>query len=50
MQGTNMLSKLLNLRFVANKHVVIIVINLLGLNLLRRLGLFNYYVAMFHLL
>jgi len=44
-----MLFRLLNVRFAANKQVVIIVINLLGLNLPHPLGLFNYYVAMFHL-
>jgi hypothetical protein len=45
-----MLSRLLNVRFAANKQVVIIVINLLGLNLPHPLSFFNYYVAMFHLL
>jgi len=50
MQGTNMLSGLLNVRSAAAKQAVITAINLLGLNLPQPLGLLNYYVAMFHLL
>jgi hypothetical protein len=49
MQGTNMLSGLLNVRSAAAKQAVITAINLLGLNLPQPLGLLNYYVAMFHL-
>jgi hypothetical protein len=50
MQYTNMLSGLLNVKSATDKYVINIVINILGLNLLHPLGLFNYFVVMFHLL